>query len=766
MSRGSSSLFVRRFVPPVFVMLFPFAQAQERVLDTVTVTSSTIDDRFDGRRGEPSSVAEISGKAVDQRRPANIIEVLQAIPGVTADVSSGDELKIKFRGVENQLYMGEKPGVAIVIDGVPVFERTGKVNIDLDNIESIKVIKGGASYLFGEDALSGAVVITTKRGARYAGVTASLDAGSWNYQRQLLRAGLAGSWGSGHLQATHRETDDYYFQSAYRTDYLDGALRFNLTDHSDLTVNFENSERHKDKHGNVTGATQAEVDPRGTLGRDYARNFDVDLQKLNATYALDLGDGANFLATVYQYRDHTLFWSGPQNYTTAGVQVTDVNAYTTLNNYHQTQNGAKAEWRAQGQQLAWMGGLDLRHNEYLNFNSALRSYCSNPGAGCAQTAAGTVFQNDKTLESVEAAYGELKWAANADWVFTGNLRGDRIDLDYKGQPNNENPAAVSMGKSFKALSWRLGSNWQARPETNLFANVSTGFRTPTAQQLFGGSISPAGGKTRNNENLKPETSMNYEVGANGDYQLLGLGFNVQTSLFRIDRKDFIMSVNGDYGASTTTFQQYYDNIGGVRNQGLELALKTDPKREWGLDLAYTFVDARFTSYANLNRTLGNPYAFGAGACNLTNVPSNTRCRIVRADATGNRVPRVARNSLFATLHWRPRPGLRLDGEMDAREWSYADEVNQEKIPGRTLFNLAAYYDLDGGKTTFLGGKWSFFARVDNVFDRKYWQTARGTNDTRGYLPGLTTYNGIYNAEDLSIIVGKPRFWTAGVTASF
>lgn len=762
MLQAGAALFVRRVIPSVLFLLYPFAQAQERVLDTVTVSSSTIDDRFDGRRGEPSSVTEISGKAVDQRRPTNMIEMLQSVPGVTADLSSGDELKIKFRGVENQLYMGEKPGVAIVIDGVPVFERTGKVNIDLDNIESIKVIKGGASYLFGEDALAGAVVITTKRGAKYAGVTASVDAGSWNYQRQLVRAGVAGGWGSGHIQATHRETDDYYFRSGYRTDYVDGSLRFNLTDASDLTVNFENSERQKDKHGNVTGATQAQVDPRGTLGRDYARQFDVNLQKLNATYAHDLGNGSNLLATVYQYKDHTTFWSAPQRYSTTGVAVTDNNAYTTLNNYHQTQNGAKAELRGQGGQMAWMGGADLRRNEYLNLNTALRAYCSRPGGACPVTAAGTVFQDDKTREAVQAAYGELKWAPVADWVFTGNLRGDQIDLDYRGAPNNENPAPVRFKKSFSALSWRLGSNWQASKDTNLFANVSTGFRTPTVAQLFGGSISPTGGKTRNNENLRPETSMNYEVGANGDYQLLGLAFNVQTSLFRIDRKDFIMSVNGDYGASSTTFQQYYDNIGGVRNQGLELAIKTDPKREWGLDVAYTFVDARFTSYENLNRTLGNSYA----NCTPTAVPSNTGCRIVRSNATGNRVPRVARNSLFTTLHWRPRPGLRIDTEMDAREWSFADEINQEKIPGRTLFNLAAYYDLDNAKSTFLGGKWSVFARVDNVFDRKYWQTARGTNDASGYLPGMTGYNGVYNAEDLSIIVGKPRYWTAGITATF
>lgn len=100
------------------------AFAQETTLDTVTVTSTTIDDRFAGRRGEVSSTTTINGSQVDERRPQNIINVLQSIPGITADLSSGDEIKIKFRGVENQMYMGEKPGVAIVIDGVPVYERS------------------------------------------------------------------------------------------------------------------------------------------------------------------------------------------------------------------------------------------------------------------------------------------------------------------------------------------------------------------------------------------------------------------------------------------------------------------------------------------------------------------------------------------------------------------------------------------------------------------------------------------------------------------
>ena len=88
--------------------------------------------------------------------------------------------------------MGERPGVAVVIDGVPVFERTGRVNIDLDNIESIKVIKGGASYLFGDDALSGAVIITTKRGANYDNIHLSGEVGSFDYRKALARTGFAG----------------------------------------------------------------------------------------------------------------------------------------------------------------------------------------------------------------------------------------------------------------------------------------------------------------------------------------------------------------------------------------------------------------------------------------------------------------------------------------------------------------------------------------------------------------------------------------------
>lgn len=112
-------------------------------LGTIGIDSTTIDDRFHPSRTEVSSTSSIEGTKVDEAHIENLQQVLQSIPGITSEIKAGDTLKIHIRGVENQRYMGEKPGVAVVIDGVPVFERTGAVNIDLDNIASIKVIRGG-----------------------------------------------------------------------------------------------------------------------------------------------------------------------------------------------------------------------------------------------------------------------------------------------------------------------------------------------------------------------------------------------------------------------------------------------------------------------------------------------------------------------------------------------------------------------------------------------------------------------------------------------
>ncbi len=741
------------------------AYAEVATLPEVSVTSTTIDDRFDSKRGEPSNINNISGEKVDHEHGKNIVEVLESIPGVTAEIQSGDSVKIMLRGVEAQRYMGEKPGVAIVIDGVPVLERTGRVNIDLDNIESIRVIKGGASYLFGEDALSGAVVITTKRGAKMAGITASAEKGSFHYHKELLRAGFAkGNW-IGHLQATKRKTDGYHDQGGSSADYIDGKLQYLVDETSDIAFGFEQSKRAKDSHGTVKGVTQALLDPRSfSGGKDYARKYDVDLDKVNITYAKDFGVGGNLLANAYRFKDHTFSWSNPNGFlrnvpgcgngvvtAVPGCNMSNLNdAYVNGGDTDQAQKGLKAEWRKGGEQIGLMAGLDLQNFSDRAVTRNLVSYTTRGtavNAGNPVSLAGDITADNLSTTDTRAIYGEYKWQASAPLTVTLNARFDDIMAKYESfipltAAQITEGRAPTGQRNFRVWSERAGMNYALSPEREVYANISSGFRVPTVSQLYGSSITPTGAIAAN-PNLTPEKSWNQEIGLRAKSELLGIALDTDVALFQIERKNFILNTGGQYqtapGATLTNALEQYQNIGGVRNRGVELGAKTDTKRAWSGELAYTYLDAKFTR---------NDLYWMAMGSRTAPLPS------VLYNNTGKVVPRTPRHKVNLSTRYRYSDALSFTAEVNAQSGLFADEVNHVYIGGRTLFNTMVNYDLKTGR----GMEWSAFARVDNLFDRFYYTTIRGGSDSDG--------NGVYNAEDMSITVDGGRVWTAGLTAKF
>ena len=733
--------------------------AEVGMLPEVSVTSTTIDDRFDSKRGEPSNINIISGKKVDEEHGRNIVEILESIPGVTAEVQSGDSVKIMLRGVEAQRYMGEKPGVAIVIDGVPVQERTGRVNIDLDNIDSIKVIKGGASYLFGEDALSGAVIITTKRGAKMAGVTASAEAGSFNYHKELLRAGFSkGDW-VGHVQATKRKTDGYHDQGGSFSEYLNGKLQYLIDETSDIAFGFENSSRAKDSHGTVKGVTAAWLDPQSfSGGKDYARMYDVNLDKANVTYAKDFGAGGNLLVNTYVFKDHTFSWSNPSGFlrniagcgngvvtAIAACNMTNLNdVYVNGGDTKQEQKGLKAEWRKGGEKVGLMAGLDMQSFSDRALTKNLVSYTTRGtavNAGNPIQLAGAITADNLSTTDTQAVYGEFKWQATDPLTVTLNARHDNIDTGYESFiPLTA--AQILQGrtttgqKSFRVWSERAGLNYALSAEREIYANISSGFRVPTVSQLYGSTITPTG-TILANPNLTPEKSLNQEIGLRAKSELLGIALDMDMALFQIDRNNFILNTGGQYQTDPTAEQ--YQNIGGVRNRGVELGVKTDSKLAWSGDLAYTYLDATFTRNDSYCMSMGSRTVV------LPCQPYNN---------TGNVVPRTPKHKMNLSTRYRYTSALSFSAEMNAQSGLYADEVNQVWVGGRTLFNAMVNYELK----TERGMKWSAFARIDNLFDRLYYSTIRGGSDGDG--------NGVYNAEDMSITVDPGRVWTAGLTLSF
>ena len=706
-------------------------------LGIIGIDSTTIDDRFTSKRTEISSTSTISGESVDTAHTENIQQILQSIPGITTEIKTGDSLKIHIRGVENQVYMGEKPGVAVVIDGVPVFERTGSVNIDLDNIESIKVIKGGASYLFGDDALSGAVIITTKKGAKYNHSFAAIERGSFGYQKLLARTGYATDDFSFHLQASERKADGYHEDSEYSAKYLNGKLQYYIDNTSDLTFGLEASKRKKDSHGTVGGESEAQTNPKSVFtgdmeSRDYTRKFDVDLLKLFLTYSKDFSNNSNLLINGYLYTDDTYYWSSPQTKDGNGASGTYTDDdYVYDNYYEQIQKGIKSEYRTASDSFATLLGLDIRDNNYKN--KVLYRVDQRVGAPGNYTylLAGDENSNNETDENVYALYGEYKQGFTDKLSATLNVRYDDINLDYTDSRSN------ALKKSFNVYSYRIGTNYNLDTQNSLFVNYSTGFRAPTITQLFAGDVSTYG-STQNNPDLKPEHAKNYEIGLRGTIN----NINYEASAFRIDRKDFIMKTAGNYGSVDSTVTDMWDNIGGAKHQGLELAMNAKINDRFSCNFAYTYLNAKYTKYEN--------FGIHFDADHDGRVDTG---EVAYYDVTGNVIPRTSKHNLNFILDYQHNANFKFSTEYSKKSDYYADDLNRLKIDGQEAVNILAEYK--GKMDTF---EYAFFARIDNLFDNQYYNTARASSDRDENL--------LFNAEDLSITVNQGRTYTAGLSVKF
>ena len=92
-------------------------------------------------------------------------------------------------------------------------------------------------------------------------------------------------------------------------------------------------------------------------------------------------------------------------------------------------------------------------------------------------------------------------------------------------------------------------------------------------------------------------------------------------------------------------------------------------------------------------------------------------------------------------------------ELFARSSYYADELNRLKIPGYGVVNLMATYTR---KTSDI--EWELFARIDNLFDKFYFNAARTSGDSN--------YDGLFDMEDLSLSVNQGRVVTAGLSVTF
>jgi len=635
--------------------------------------------------------------------------------------------------------MGEKPGVAIVIDGVPVQERAGSVNIDMDNIESIKVIKGGASYLYGNDALAGAVVITTKKpkGKNEGFVTA--ESGSDGYEKYVANYMGSTEDFAFELQGSYKASDGYWDNSDYWAKSFNGKLQYYIDETSDITFGADISKRYENDTGSITHTTynkdtgvytnNVKTNPTSIGEVGYSTEYNIDLKKYFITYSKDFDNNSNLMTQIYSYEDTTENKSA--KYDTDRDGVDDDHKYDAYANT--LQNGLKSEYRMDGEALAYMVGLDIARNEEDKNNVYRVDYTGYDGI---PHTIGEVASDTSSTEDIGALYGELKYKINDKLITTANVRFDHIEYDY-----TNNLTSDDWDKDFDELSYRIGATYELEENSIFYTSISTGFRVPTISQMYAGDMSTSdySGTYSNNTDIDTEKTYNYELGYRGKRGL----FTYDIAIFQLDRDDVIGRSSGNY-ASTKGVDVYYDNMADVRNRGLELSLNSDTSKDLYFMVNYAYLDAKYTRYDEYNLILFDPTLnHGRGGTYVEGV----------YDLAGNTVPRTSKHTVYVEGNYWATPNWLLTAGARYRSSQYADDMNEVKVDGYAVANIKTKYNLKVSNFDI-----EVFALVDNLFDERYYMMPRVTGDRNE--------DGLYDERDMGLTVDPGRVYTVGLSVKF
>ncbi len=198
----------------------------------------------------PIAVTALSQKDIESagvERPSDFISL---IPNVSiVDTANVGDTQVSIRGIVST--RDAESTFAYVVDGVLITNPNG-FNEELLDVAQIEVLKGPQGALYGRNAVSGAILVTTKEPADELEGSIKLGAGSNGIKR--VNGVVSGAFSDtlrGRLTASYNSTDGHYtniFTGQDDTvDFLEdttlkGRLMWDVTDDLTLDMRFGRSE--------------------------------------------------------------------------------------------------------------------------------------------------------------------------------------------------------------------------------------------------------------------------------------------------------------------------------------------------------------------------------------------------------------------------------------------------------------------------------------------------------------------------------------------
>ena len=480
----------------------------------------------------PAATTVITAEDIKKSGAANASDALEKVNGFV--YKSFGPNGAAMGAMTNEVNVrGLKGGALVLMNGNPIAWR-GKYNLDqipASQIERVEIVKGGASVLYGSEAMSGVVNIITKKkstnevhagfgnyGQRSCGVTLGDDKFGfyYNYDKFGRRDKL-----------TYTDYEQARLHAQTRTDIYDivkqnMGVTYRVNPRLDFQVGYYETEGKYSRTitavDNTHGPTAAQ---HIRIGEPYnRRKYETKQYITQLNYRDSKWKGSLFFNTG------TLEFKGPSYFNSRTGLRTPNGRYHTREKNMTYGIDMQRTWRVNPKSTAILG-VDLMHERFAD------------------------IPTDASTDN--ARYSRNNWGVFGQW----EQRFDERNTGIFGLRETWTTGAA-RGQNYHNLS--ASAQWlhKLNRENSVYLNVSQSFVMPTFAQMY-----PNNDRQMAAPDLRPQKGVNYEIGWKQKHN----GHSWKAALFHMRVKDNITARVNRIGGRA----EYQYTNEDFRNIGLELS---------------------------------------------------------------------------------------------------------------------------------------------------------------------------------------------------
>lgn len=672
-------------------------------LDELVITAS----RIVQRRGDaPISITRISPKTINETKPRDLFELLNKVPGVVMTNLNNEQHSMSIRqpmGSTQAYHLYLEDGIPIRTMGV--FNHNALIEVNIPSVQSIEVVKGPASSIYGPEAIGGSINFITLKPTAITTVKGGIQADNYGYQRYNFSAtgGISKKLGYALNFNKTRQRDGWLANTDFDKLAFTSGLEYKISTKTLLSASFTNVDYDTQASGSVDSLGFYSKQYPSATGFTYRK---VYVKRLRASLEHKWND-KNATTVSFYHRDNAILQSA--NHTIRWVQGRD-SAVTESNDARFKSYGLVAQHHSSfnflnTKLITGLSGDFSPHRFFSNpliLNAILRPDGKSVERYTVRSNDQNVFITnfDSDIENI-GAWLQTEITPFENLRVTAGLRYDRFSYDYDRLPTMSLPIEASGYRSFNKVTPRFGVNYSIDKNNAVFANFSRGFVQANLSTLFNPS-NPQG------LNLEPSSFTNFEVG--GWSSILKNKLFLDFTIYQLKGENEVISIRQQDGSTLPT------SVGKTLHRGIEYGINYNPTTEITVRLSATNALHRFEQFEISKR----------------------ESDIVK-NVDGKTMPSSPNFIGNTEITYRPKwfKGFRIAAEWQRMSEWYQNQINTVKYTdkgflgasGISLLNLRTGYDFKGIE---------LFLNIYNVTDELYANTAsRGNNvsDKSSFNPG-------------------------------